>query len=405
MPHLRIAHVTEHYYPHLGGVCEHVHYLARECRRLGHQVDVITGNMPGAEPEPHVIRFGQSHPMACNGSLARVTLGRGLRDALRRILRDGRYDVVHVQAPLMPVLGLVALEEARNAGCAVVGTFHAYFDYSVAYALAPRYFRRRAELMDAAIAVSPSVIQAHRRYFDCGAWQIIPNGIDPTVFHPDVPPPPGWAGRGGGDDDRPTILFLGRFDRRNNFPTLYHAFRRVRSRRRQARVVAVGDGPLRQQWRGVAGGDPDVTFTGPVPGEHRPGYYAHSSIYACPTITGASFGITLLESMAVGTPVACSDITGFRNVVRHGREALLSPAEDAAALADSLVRLLDDPDLRARLGHAGRARALEYGWPRVAQQVLAVYDRVLGRSAAAAAAATPAAGRPAPDDAEESDAA
>ena len=378
MSPLRIAHVTEHYYPHLGGVCEHVYFLAREARRVGHHVDVITGNMPGAQPEPHVIRFGQSHPMACNGSLARVTLGAGLRGQLRRILRDGRYDVVHVQAPLMPTLGLMAVEEARNAGCAVVGTFHAYFDYSVAYAIAPRFFRRRAELMDAAIAVSPSVIQAHRRYFDCGGWQIIPNGIDTAAFHPDAPPPPGWGHLA--DDDRATILFLGRLDRRNNFPTLYHAFRRVRSRRRQARVVAVGDGPLRRQWQGIAAGDRDVTFTGPVPGEHRPGYYAHSSIYACPTITGASFGITLLEAMAVATPVACSDITGFRNVVRHEREALLTPAEDEAALADSLVRLLDDPALRARLGHAGRARALEYSWPRVSQQVLAVYDRVLGRA-------------------------
>ena len=88
----------------------------------------------------------------------------------------------------------------------------------------------------------------------------------------------------------------------------------------------------------------------------RPGYYAHSAMYACPT-TKASFGITLLESMACETPVVCSDIYGFRDVVKHEREALMVHCGDTEALADSLVRLLDDETLRARLGKRGRQEA------------------------------------------------
>ena len=76
---LRIALVTEYYYPHLGGVCEHVHFFAREARRRGHHVDIITSNIPGAERQPHVIRIGRSQPVYANGSQARVTLGLGLR--------------------------------------------------------------------------------------------------------------------------------------------------------------------------------------------------------------------------------------------------------------------------------------------------------------------------------------
>src|SRR5256885_9573028 len=93
---LRIALVTEYYYPHLGGVCEHVHFFAREARRRGHHVDVITSHIPGAEEQPIVIRLGRSQPVYANGSQARVTLGWNLRRDMRRVLRAGKYDIVHV---------------------------------------------------------------------------------------------------------------------------------------------------------------------------------------------------------------------------------------------------------------------------------------------------------------------
>src|SRR3954470_24576314 len=117
---LRIALVTEYYYPHLGGICEHVHFFAREARRRGHHVDIITSNIKGAEPQENVIRLGYSQPVYMNQSQARITLGLGIRKQVRKVLRDGRYDVVHVHSPLTPVLPLLAIEEAD---CPVVGTF------------------------------------------------------------------------------------------------------------------------------------------------------------------------------------------------------------------------------------------------------------------------------------------
>src|SRR6266542_697795 len=365
---LRIALVTEYYYPHLGGICEHVHFFAREARRYGHQVDIITSRLPGAHKEPHVIRIGTSQPVYANGSQARITVGWGLRSQLRRIFRQGRYDIVHVHSPLSPILPMLAIDEAE---CPVVGTFHTYFDRSFSYAIGNRYFQKRLDLLKAAIAVSHSTTIALNRYFEAN-WTIVPNGIDTDVFHPHAPRPAGLR------TDVPTILFLGRFDPRNGLTTLIESFKKVRARNRQAQLVVVGDGPLRNHYYRAAGGDPDITFIGSVLGE-RPGYYAHSSIYACPT-TKASFGITLLESMACETPVVCSDIYGFRDVVKHGREALMTPSGDRGALADALVRLLDDETLRARLGRRGRMEAQKYSWPRVTEAVLDIYGAVLGRT-------------------------
>jgi phosphatidylinositol alpha-mannosyltransferase len=364
---LRIGLVTEYYYPHLGGVCEHVHYFAQEARRLGHDVDIITSNIAGATPQPNVIRLGHSQSIYSNGSQARVTVGWGLRKEMRRTLARGDYDILHVQSPLHPVLPLLALQEAQ---CPAVGTFHTYFDRSFGYAIGRRYFQRQLESMQAIIAVSHSTTVALNRYFDAN-WTIIPNGIDLDVFNPDVPRPSEIR------DDVPAILFLGRFDPRNGLTALIHAFKRVRGRNRKAQLVVVGDGPLRKHYFRAAGNDPDITFVGAVL-DGRPGYYAHSAIYACPT-TKASFGITLLESMACETPIVCSDILGFRDVVKHEREALMTHQSDRGALADALVRLLDDDALRARLGKVGRDRAELYSWPTVTATILDVYAAVLGQ--------------------------
>jgi phosphatidyl-myo-inositol alpha-mannosyltransferase len=175
----RIALVTEYYYPHLGGICEHVHFFAREARRRGHHVDIVTPWIAGTKPMPHVIPVGRSQPVYGNGSLARIAVGFNLRRDMRGVLRAGQYDIVHAHSPLTPVLPVLAVDEAE---CPVVGTFHTYFDRSLGYALSRRYFQRRLDRLSAAIAVSKSTTIALRRYFDAD-WRII-RGSFPTASTP-----------------------------------------------------------------------------------------------------------------------------------------------------------------------------------------------------------------------------
>ena len=373
---MRLALVTEYYYPHLGGVCEHVHHFAREARAVGHHVDIITSHIADSgAPPPNVIRIGRSVPWFINGSQSRITVGRHLRARMRRALRDGGYDLVHVHSPLTPVLPMLAVEESTVP---VVGTFHTYFERSLGYRLFRRRFQRLLDRLAAAIAVSPSTVVALARYFDAN-WRIIPNGVDTALFRPGaaLPRPDGMA------SDVPVILFLGRFDPRNGLSTLIEAFRRVKGRGHRAQLVVVGDGPLRSIYRRQARNDPDIVFAGPVL-HGRPAFYTHSAIYACPT-TKASFGITLLEAMASEVPIVCSDILGFRDVVQHGREALMVPRGDADALANAISRLLDDPGACDRLARTGRERSLEYDWRTVTSAVLEVYAGVLSGPSVGAA--------------------
>jgi len=367
---MRIALVTEFYHPHLGGVTEHVENLALQFRGRGHEVTIITANMAGQRPDPeYVRRIGTSRVVFSNGSFARVTTGFRLRARIVRILRELQIEVVHLHGALAPTLGLVAQDAAAELDIPVVATFHSWFRRSIGCRVFRRPLQARLSRIAASIAVSEPVIVAHSRYFT-NEWVVIPNGINIEKFHP-VP----RNGNGAAHD--PKLLFLGRLDPRNGLGTMLDAMPAILRRRPDARLVVAGDGPLRGYYEERARplGD-KVQFLGKVNGE-RPQLYGTADLYVCPT-SKASFGITLLEAMACGTPIVGSDIIGFRELIDRGAEAVLVPVDDAQAWAEATVALLDDPEKRREMGAAGRAKATQFAWPQVADQVFAVYQRVLG---------------------------
>ena len=370
---MRIALVSEYYFPHLGGVTEHVHNLALILNRSGHRAIVITARMApppaGDDPEPDaewVHRIGTSRIIFSAGSFARLTTGRGLRRQIRTILQRERIDLVHVHGGLDPVLGLVAAGAAHDLGVPVVATFHSWFRRSALCRIFRRQLQERLDRHAAAIAVSQPVVEAHAQYFDAD-WQVIPNGVDTGFFMPRRSPP----------DRIPSseLLFLGRLDPRNGLDTILAALPEVVRRRPEAHLTVAGDGPLRPLYQQLAKNIAQhVTFVGRVNG-NRPVYYSKADLYLCPT-TKASFGVTLLEAMACGTPQVVSDITGFRELVGEGGEAVLVPKNDPAVWAETVVGLLDDQARRQSMAAAGLAKAQLYSWPRIAEQVVAVYRRV-----------------------------
>jgi phosphatidylinositol alpha-mannosyltransferase len=371
-----VALVTEYYYPHLGGVTEHVYNLTQFLNQNRQYAIVITSHM--GEPSrahspdetnpdpPFVHRIGTSRVIYSAGSFARITTGAGLHRRIRELLSREHIDLVHVHGGLNPVLGLVAQDAADDLGVPVVATFHSWFRRSALCWLFQRQLQRRLDRHAAVIAVSQPVVEAHARYFKA-AWEIIPNGVDTNFFRPN-----GSAGRVGHE-----LLFLGRLDPRNGLDTLLGAMPAILARFPDAHLTIAGDGPLRPLYQRMAAPNGrQVTFVGRVNGD-RPKHYASSDLYLCPT-TKASFGITLLEAMACGTPMAVSDITGFRELVAGGIEAVLVPKNDSGAWAEAVIALLADSSRRQLMSSAGLAKAASFAWPRVAGQITAVYRRVLG---------------------------
>ena len=125
----------------------------------------------------------------------------------------------------------------------------------------------------------------------------------------------------------------------------------------------------------------DVEFLGRVPEAQKAQLFKTADIFVSPATGRESFGIVLLEAMSAGAPIICSDIHGYRGVVRRERDGILVEPGNADALAASIRRLIDDPQLRAQLSRAGEERAQLFTWERVGQAVEEYYGFVIRRLA------------------------
>jgi phosphatidylinositol alpha-mannosyltransferase len=253
-----------------------------------------------------------------------------------------------------------------------VGTFHSVIGKSVVYGLFRSVIQRYADRLHAAIGVSETSLEGIRRYVDA-PWRIVPNGVDVQMFA---------SGRRRPEfGDRPNLLHVGRFDPRNGVDRVIKAWIAVRRGGTDARLILVGDGPLRPRYEAMVPADlrGDAHFVGFVPSAERSSYYASGDVLLCPAV-GGTFGIIALEAMAAGCPVIAADTPGFRNVITDGAEGyLVDVTQDGncAGLARRAAQLLADPALRARCVELGRARAASFDWHAITTRILAIYEELL----------------------------
>ena len=368
---LKIGIVTEYYYPLLGGISENVHHTATELVARGHRVTIISAAPPynGSElAVPNGIptrRVGRSIKIHGNGAAVHVAVGGHLWRDLRDVLREERFDLLQLHSPLfftLPPLATLATAAPR------IGTFHSYFESSLIYSAFRRVLQKQfLDRLNGVTVVSPSVMRALSRYFELDA-RVIPNGVDTSMFNPHVPPLARFT------SDKQTVLFLGRFDPRNGLPFMLRAFAEVRKRLRDVRLVVVGTGARESMYKRMVPEElsDDVHFEGPAL-LNRPSYYATADVF-CSPISNASFGLTLLEAMATGTPIVATDNVGYRDLL--AAEGLLVP-HDVGALADAIVQTLSDDRLRVSMREAGLRKAAQYSWPAVVTQLLAYFNEVL----------------------------
>ncbi len=378
---MRIGIVSQSYYPRYGGVTEHVHALAVELRRRGHEVTILTSRFRKGETgdASGVRRIGYNILVPFNRAFVDFTIGWGLKGQLRRAIRELDLDIVHVHCPSAPTLPVMAVQVCDRP---VVGTFHSTGGRTAMQdffqpALGPLMAR-----LNGRIAVSTTALATAELYYP-GPYEVIPNGVDVDRFHPLVAPFPQWR-----DPDKVNILFVGRLDPRKGVQDLIAAMPEVIQRTDgRARLLVVGDSYLRPQIEAQVADDArrHVHFLGHVPSADLPRWYATGDLFCSPATGNESFGIVLVEAMAAGRALVCSDIPGYRTVVTPGENAACFPPGDVRALERTLALLVDDPGRRGRLAEAGRQRALDFAWPRVVDRIEAVYRDAVGEHRAALA--------------------
>lgn len=194
--------------------------------------------------------------------------------------------------------------------------------------------------------------------------------VKPNFVAPD--PGPGPAERTGG------ILFVGRLSEEKGVSTLLDAWKQVRG---DVRLTIVGDGPLGEDVRAAAAADPRITAAGRRPFEEVLQRVAGAEALVMPSVWYETFGRTLIEAFAAGTPVIASRLGAMAELVTDDETGVLFPPGDVAALAAAVNALQSDPARRARLGNAARC-AYEAGFTadRNYELLRAIYERAVTRS-------------------------
>ncbi len=375
---MRIALVSPYDYPYPGGVTQHIFYLDKHFRELGHEVKIIApcaGEAPEKLADNVVVTTTRVISMPFSGSKARIPYSPAVYWRVKRALHEEHFDIVHAHEPLTLPVPLIALRHSRAVN---VGTFHAYRDTHLIYQYARRLFQPFFNRLDGKIAVSEAAKDTVARYFG-GEYAIIPNGIDVNRFGGEhVRPLEKYA------DGKLNILFVGRLEPRKGFRYLLQAFPYVKEEFPQARLIVVGAYLRREIARHLRYAREHhltgVKFVGPVSDEELPRYYRSCHVFCAPSIGFESFGIVLLEAMAAGKPIVACNIPGYRDLLTDGKEGLLAEPKNERALAEAIIRILRDPALQRRMGEQGRIKAPQYSWREVALQVLDYYQELLERT-------------------------
>jgi phosphatidylinositol alpha-mannosyltransferase len=366
---MRIGIVCPYSFDVPGGVQFHVRDLAEHLIGGGHTVRVLAPADDGTPVPEYLEAAGRAVPVKYNGSVARLTFGPVSAGRVRRWLAAGAFDVLHIHEPVTPSLSVLALWAATGP---IVATFHTSNLRSRAMLAAQPLLRPSMEKIAARIAVSEDARRTLVEHFG-GDAVVIPNGVYVDRFARAVPRP-GWQGT----PERPTVAFVGRMDEpRKGLPVLAGAVPAVLAARPGTRFLVLGRGDGDDALTGLdARSRAAVELLGPLDDDDKAALLGSVDVYVAPQTGGESFGIVLVEAMSAGAPVLASDLGAFRRVLDGGQFGALFGVGDCAGLAEALLRLLADPNLREGYARRAAAGVRRYDWSVVADQVLAVYETV-----------------------------
>ncbi|MEA1924437.1 MAG: glycosyltransferase [Candidatus Altiarchaeota archaeon] len=366
-----IAQVTKYYTPHRGGMESHIQGISEELAKKGLRVEIYTSNIPPGEGNEEV------GGVSVYRSSSWFTLSNGpFTPGLLIQLLLGDYDLVHVHLP-DPFNSLYAYLASCSKNKPLVVTYHAdiikkrWFE-KILYLLYKPILHLTLGRAEKIITTSETYIEGSsllERFRD--KIDVVPNFVDHHRFNPEV------DGSGIREKhnigNKKMVLFVGRMVEYKGIGYLIEAFRDVRD----AVLVVVGDGPLREELVKQASDVKNIIFVHDVPGKELPEYYAACDLFVLSSITRQeAFGITLLEAMASGKPCITTNISGMPYVV--GDCGIKITPKNTTALTYAITELLrNDADLKER-GGCGRRRVNEqFTKEKVTERTFNIYGDIL----------------------------
>lgn len=374
---MKIAQVSPYNIFRSGGVQIHIEKLASELRKRGHEVKIIAPKVKGVKKSlKDKILLGRCVEFSINKTQIEMSIAMGQsKDPIKEFLKKENFDILHFHEPWVPALSMQILSESEAVN---VATFHSASTDTFVNKSLEALFLPIAKFVvnsqDAIIAVSEVPTKFIREFYDEEIY-IVPNGIDLSVFHPNHKPFKKYL------DGKVNIFFIGRLDKRKGVIYLVKAFRRLKRKFDNVRLIIGGKGDeLKRITKYIKKYNlKDVEILGYVEEEDKPRLFATCDIFCSPALYGESFGIVLVEAMASGKPVVACSNPGYKSVLKGRGELFLAEPKDIEELALKLEILCKDKELRDIMGKWGLREAQKYSWKNICDQVLDVYKDAVER--------------------------
>ncbi len=361
-----------------GGVQEAVFAHQKELISRGHDVTVITPNpRQNSDKIPvGVDLIGSSTELNTPfRTKSDVSLHAGLRE-VAQYLDEEKYDILHFHEPWVPILARQILNKAT---CPVVATFHAKLPeawiYKTIGKAARPYMKSFMKDIDYPVAASEPATDLINSIIDTKV-QIIFNGVDLAKYNPDK-----VSALTQYSDDRKTILYINRLEKRKGPDLLLKAYRQLIDTHDDVRLVIASDGDMRKKLEAYVETYelPNVEFLGFVDDETKLKLYASADLYCAPAPYGEGFGIVLLEAMAMQTPYVAGDNAGYRFATGDKADEYLVDPTKPMLLAKRIEKMLYDEEARDEYKKWARKRVKTYDYKVVVDEYETIYKDLVRR--------------------------
>jgi phosphatidylinositol alpha-mannosyltransferase len=360
-------------FTYAGGVQEIVINLQKQLSLKGHSVKIIT-----PKPLKHTnavssdyILLGRSRKLNTPFNTMADIGFEAFGDEIEAMLETEKFDLINYHEPWVPILSRQILTRSNAIN---VGTFHAkipesLLSKSIMNTVIP-YTKSVLNYIHTLTAVSDAAAD-HLKTLTDEPINIIPNGIYLNNYQDVI--------KHAKANDQKTILYLGRLEKRKGVEYLISAYAKLRKEHQNVNLIIAGNGVKKDYLMRIVEQNkiPDVNFIGFVPEADKAQLMADADLFCSPALYGESFGIVLLESMAVGTPIIAGNNTGYASVMTgKGRLSLVSP-QSTEDFAHKLELMLFDKEVRGIWQDWAQQEVLKYDFPLIADKYEEVYKQAL----------------------------
>ncbi len=378
---MKILMLSDVYFPRVNGVSTSIQTFRRQLQELGHEVWLVAPAYDQQTADERGIERVVSRRVLFDPE-DRMMRPRSLAQRLA-MLRSWKFDLVHVQTPF--VAHYAGLRLAPRLGVPCVETYHTFFEeYLFHYlpilpknvwrAVARQFSRRQCNQLDGLVVPSRAMHDILVQYGVQTRMRVIPTGMPLDAF--EQGDGAAFRDRHGIGRDQPSLVFVGRVAFEKNIEFLLRVTHELkRTTHPDIALIVAGEGPARNRLQRLGttlGLEANLRFVGYLArGAELSGCYQAGDAFVFASRTETQ-GLVLLEAMGLGVPVVSTAVMGTRDILAAERGALVAE-EDVMHFAAQVRRLLDDAELRRRLGEEGRAYARQWTARGLTEALLAFY--------------------------------